>query len=107
MSDFSEYKTVADKAFYVRFFNIMKVLLKMHYSDPSGEDSFFLSPVTGYDSRTMDDQCPNNSTSEKTYLVMLKGKRDLDNIDAKTLLITRDEKGKQKENWLSYLENVV
>lgn len=107
MSDFSEYKTVADKAFYVRFFNIMKVLLKMHYSDPSGEDSFFLSPVTGYDSRTMDDLCPNNSTSEKTYLVMLKGKRDLDNIDSKTLLITRDEKGKQKENWLSYLENVV
>lgn len=107
MSDFSEYKTVADKTFYIRFFTIMRVLIKMHYSGSSGEGSFFLSPVTGYDSRTKDDRFPNNSTSEKTYLVMLKGKRELDNIDEETLLITRDEKGKQKENWLSYLENIV
>lgn len=100
MSEFKEYKSVANKAFYERFFTIMCILLKMHYSDSVSGESYFLSPVTGYDTRSKKKGEPLNSSAEKTYLLMLKGIRDLNAINEETLLIARDEKGKHKENWL-------
>ena len=100
MSEFKEYKSVANKAFYERFFTIMRILLKMHYSDSVSGESYFLSPVTGYDTRSKKKGEPLNSSAEKTYLLMLKGIRDLNAINEKTLLIARDEKGKHKENWM-------
>ena len=107
ISEFREYKDVADKAFYERFFEIMRVLMKMHYMDPENNESYFLSPVTGYDSRCSKDRSVINSSSEKTYLIMMKGIRDLNNINKETLLINRDEKGTHKDKWLGYLKEKV
>ena len=103
ISEFKEYKDVADKKFYERFFEIMRVLLKMHYMDPDTNESYFLSPITGYDSRCNKDGNVINSSSEKTYLIMMKGIRDLNNINKETLFIDRDEKGSHKNKWLEYL----
>lgn len=104
IADFEDYKKVADKAFYERFFEIMRVLLQMHYRNVDEGDSYFISPVTRFDTRGKGTGEPVNSSSVKTYLLLKKGIRDLGSINEETLLIERDGKGKHKENWLAYLQ---
>ncbi len=105
LSDFKEYKSVADKEFFVKFFTIMQVLLKMHYGS-SEKEGYFMSPVTDYDTRRKDESQPLNSSAVKTYMLMLKGMRDIERINEETLLVAYDEKGKHKENWLAYLQQI-
>lgn len=105
ITDFrNEYKAVADKTFYERFFEIMRVLLQMHYSSMDDGDRYFVSPVTRYDTRKKSVGEPVNSSSVKTYLLLKKGIRDLNSINEETLMIERDARGKHKENWLAYLQ---
>lgn len=106
LSEFKDYKVVADKAFYEKFFTIMKTLLKMHYSSVMDGEGYFISPVTGYDTRGKDSSEAVNSSSVKTLLIMQKGIRDINNIDEETLMIKRDEKGTHKEKWLHDIREV-
>ena len=107
LSDFRDYITVADKSFYERFFTIMQVLLKMHYGDAESMEGFFVSPVTGYDTRNAVTVAPINSSAIKTYLVMLKGVRDLQNIDAETLFIKRENTKDYLSDWTDYITRNV
>lgn len=103
MSDFKEFAKVADKKFYKSFFEIMQVLLKMHYSEIDEMDGYFISPITGIEFGYPVTEKPSNSSAVKTYLVMLKGVRDLQNIDAETFLIKRENTKDYLGDWEDYL----
>jgi len=101
-----------NKPFYEQLFEIIQVLLKMHYYSIDLEEEYCLSPVKNkdkicFDSRTRKVDGLVNSAAVKTYLMCKKGMRDLQCIDEETLLVKRDEKGKHKDMWLAYLQTSV
>lgn len=101
--DFKDFSKVADKNFYENFYTIMQVLLKMHYSGLDAADGFFCSPVTGVEFGHSVHGMPANSSAVKAYMVMLKGIRDLQNVDAETFLIKRENKNDYLSDWAEYI----
>lgn len=101
-----------NKKFFEQFFEIVLVMLRMHYYSIELDEEYVLSPVKNsrgicFDSRTRLEGQLASSTAIKTYLMGKKGLRDLQNINKETLLIERDEKGTHKDKWLAYLQTSV
>lgn len=113
IAEFSDMRSKEfNKKFYEKLFEIILIILQMHYFDKDLEEEYMLSPIKNlnnicFDSRSAKNNQLRCSAAIKTYLIYKKGFRDLLNINQETLLIERDEKGTHKEKWIKYLQNSI
>ena len=95
---------------YEDFFEVMQIILKMHYYDADTNDEYTLSPVQNNKDRldTRTNKEILNTAAVKTHLLYLKGKKYLELIDKETMLINfANEKGMHKEKWIEYLRSGI
>lgn len=113
ISSFEDMKTKdLNKRFYEQFFEIVSVMFRIHYYIPALEEEYVLSPVENKDGICFNSQMgksgkPLCSAVIKTYLMGVKGLRDLQGINKETLFVERDEKGTHKDKWLDFLQTSV